>query len=83
MRDLVDFEVVLMICSECKHERPDFQCTGWYLAFTEWHGHRFCVIQFGLDPAMARESGVAALCGENCAVKAFSKYMRARKLVMV
>lgn len=72
-----------MICSECKHERPDFKCKEWYLAYADHNGHRFCIVRYMLDPAMAREYGVYALCGENCSVKALSKYMRSRKLTLV
>lgn len=66
-------------CSECTAECSGVGCRGWFLAFTEWSGHKFCVIPFELDPDLARESWVKSLCGRSCAAKAFSKFMAGKK----
>ena len=58
-------------CAECGKAKG--VTNGWFIAWPE-RKTRFCFDLLHNDPAMAREEGVQALCGENCLIKAVVKH---------
>jgi len=50
------------------------QINHWYLAYVE-RETRFCFVPFDDDPAMQREEGVMAICGQFCLLRAVQRHL--------
>ena len=65
-------EESMIICSHCGALRNEVN--HWFIAWTDKNGQRFHVMPMDLDPAMAREEGVQAICGQWCLHQVIEKY---------